>query len=160
MPWKLEDDSVLFGTGYGIGSVRIDIKMTNDKWEATQRWASNRFRPKFNYFVVRDGYAYGLDDGTLCCLDVNKGTIKWKSGRYGYGQLLLIKDDLVVISEDGDLLLIPAAPTKPEPSGSMKLLDSGFCWNHLAFARGRLLVRNASEAVCLDVREEPATDGN
>jgi outer membrane protein assembly factor BamB len=89
MPWLVGTDSVLFGTGYGVGSVRLDIKNNGGQWEATQRWASNRFRPKFNDFVVRDGFAFGLDDGTLCCLDVETGAVKWKSGRYGYGQLLL-----------------------------------------------------------------------
>jgi outer membrane protein assembly factor BamB len=155
MPWLLDGDSLLFGTGYGIGSVRIDVKMNaRNSWTATKRWASNRFRPKFNDFVVREGHAYGLDDGTLSCLDVETGKIKWKNGRYGYGQLLLVDDVLLVIGEDGDLMLTPATPDKPERLASFKVFDSGFCWNHLALVRGRLFARNANEAVCLDVGEE------
>ncbi len=155
MPWVLEDDSVLFGTGYGIGTVRLDIKQTDGKWEATRRWASNRFRPKFNDFVVREGFLFGLDDGTLTCLDVANGAIKWKSGRYGYGQVLLVGELLLIITEDGELLLLPATPTKPEPVALQKVFDSGFCWNHLALVRGRLFARNANEAACFDVAETP-----
>ena len=154
MPWLLDDHSLLFGTGYGVGTVRLDIKNEGGQWTATQTWLSNRFRPKFNDFVVREEYIYGLDDGTLTCLETRSGTIKWKSGRYGYGQLLLIDDVLLIISEDGDLLLVPATPTKPERLTSVKALDSGFCWNHPTLVRGRLLVRNAIEAVCFDVSDE------
>ena len=151
MPWKLDDESVLFGTGYGVGSVRIDVKKEGDRWEATKRWTTNRFRPKFNDFIIRDGYAYGLDDGTLCCLDLKNGSIKWKAGRYGYGQLLLFNDLLAVISEDGELMLIPATPGKPEVIASKQIFTSGFCWNHMAYSRGKLLLRNANEAACLDI---------
>ena len=88
------------------------------------------------------------------CLDVQKGDIKWVSGRYGYGQILLVDDVLLIISEDGKLLLVPAAPKKPEELASIQLFDSGFCWNHLTLVRGKLLARNANEAACLDVSEK------
>lgn len=155
MPWVLDDGSVFYGTGYGVGSVLLDVKRDEEKWTVDRRWASNRFRPKFNDFVVRDNYAYGLDDGTLTCLDLAKGTVKWKAGRYGYGQLILLDDLLILMAEDGDLKLIPATPSKPEESASIKIFDSGFCWNQLAFSRGHLLLRNANEAVYLDVRDNP-----
>ena len=152
MPWLLDDGSLLFGTGYGVGSVRLDISNGDGhEWTAKQRWQTNRFRPKFNDFFVRDGHAYGLDDGTLACLDVENGKVKWKSGRYGYGQLLLVDDIMLIITEDGELLLVPATPAKPEAIATFKVFDSGFCWNHPVLVRGKLLVRNAAEAVCLDV---------
>jgi outer membrane protein assembly factor BamB len=151
MPWLLADRSLLFGTGYGVGTVRLDITNDGGKWSAKQRWLSNRFRPKFNDFFVRDGHIYGLDDGILACLDVEDGKLKWRSGRYGYGQLLMIDDLLLVISEDGELLLIPATPKKPESIATFKAIDSGFCWNHPVLVRGKLLVRNSVEAVCFDV---------
>ena len=160
MPWRVDENSLLFGTGYGVGTVRLDLKQADGQWNATRRWASNRFRPKFNDFVVREQFAYGLDDGTLTCLDVESGAIKWKSGRYGYGQLLLIDDVLLIISEDGDLMLIPAQPKKPDVLASFKLFDSGFCWNHLAFRRGQLFARNANEAACVDLSAENASQSS
>ena len=154
MPWVLDENSLIFGTGYGIGSVCLELTNTGSDWSIKKRWSSNRFRPKFNDFVVLDGHAYGLDDGTLACLDVADGKIKWKAGRYGYGQLLLVDGILLVISEDGDLLLVPATPQKPETIATFKAFDSGFCWNHLTLVRGKLLARNAVEAACFDVSEE------
>ena len=154
MPWKLDDGSLLFGTGYGVGSVRLDIAGGDGReWTAKQRWQTNRFRPKFNDFFVLNDHAYGLDDGTLACLDIENGKVKWKSGRYGYGQMLLVDDVMLIITEDGDLLLVPATPSKPETIATFKVFDSGFCWNHPVLVRGKLLVRNAAEAVCLDVSD-------
>ncbi len=154
MPWLLDQNSLLFGTGYGVGSVRLDIKNEGTQWKVSSTWSSNRFRPKFNDFVVVEGHAYGLDDGTLACLDVASGKIKWKSGRYGYGQLLLIDDVLLILSEDGELVLVPATTTKSEPLASFKVFENSICWNHLAFVRGRLFVRNANEGACFDVGEQ------
>lgn len=154
MPWLLEDQSVLFGTGYGVGTGCFEIQDENGKWNIKRRWMSNRFRPKFNDFFVRDGHIYGLDDGILACMEVKTGTLQWRAGRYGYGQMLLVDDILLVITEDGDLVLVPATPSKPEPVATFKALDSGFCWNYPVLVRGKLLLRNAVEAVCFDVSKE------
>lgn len=151
MPWLLDDHSVLFGTGYGIGTACIEIQEEGGKWSINRRWMSARFRPKFNEFFVLDGHIYGLDDGILACMEAKTGTLKWRSGRYGYGQLLLVDDIILVISEDGDLVLVPATPSKPEPVATFKAIESGFCWNHPVLVRGKLLLRNAVEAVCFDV---------
>ena len=154
MPWRVDDRSLLFGTGYGIGTALLEIQEAGGKWEIKRPWMSNRFRPKFNDFFVRDGFIYGLDDGILACMEVSSGTLKWRAGRYGYGQLLLVDDILLVISEDGDLVLVPATPSKPEPVATFKVLESGFCWNHPVLVGGKLLLRNAVEAVCYDVSAE------
>ena len=152
-PIVLDNQSLVFGTGYGVGTVRLDVTKSDNQWSASKKWMTNRFRPKFNDFVLCDGFLYGLDDGTLCCVDLKNGALKWKSGRYGYGQVLLFDNQLLIISEDGELLLIPATSSKPEPIASKKILDSGFCWNHIAYSRGKVLIRNANEVVCLEIAE-------
>lgn len=156
MPWKLDGQSLLFGTGYGVGTARLEIKNAGNQgtWTVNQQWFSNRFRPKFNDFFVRDGHIYGLDDGILACMEVASGKLKWRSGRYGYGQVILVDDVMLIISEDGELLLVPAVPNKPEPIASFKAFDSGFCWNHPTLVRGKLLLRNAVEVACFDVQAE------
>ena len=151
-PLVIADNSLLFGCGYGIGTVRLDLARMGTKWTVTQRWHSNRFRPKFNDFVLHDGHVYGLDDGTLTCLDIESGKVKWKSGRYGYGQLLLVGEMLLILSETGQVVLVPASPSRPEVTASFQALgDENFTWNHPVLVRGKLLVRNAHEAACFDL---------
>ena len=153
LPVVLNGESLLFGIGYGEGTVRLKVTRTGEDWSVSPTWHSNRFRPKFNDFVVRDGYAYGLDDGTLTCLNVETGKIQWKSGRYGYGQVLLLDDVLLIVSEDGDIVQVPAQPTKPEELARFTALEKWITWNQPVLIRGKLLVRNAHEAACFDLEE-------
>ena len=151
LPLVLSDDSILFGTGYGIGSVRLDVSRSDAAWTVTQRWQTNRFRPKFNDFVVRGDHIYGLDDGRLTCVALETGKTVWQRGHYGYGQLLLVGDTLLILSEEGDLLQVPAEPTRPDDPISFRVLDGGITWNHPALVNGKLFVRNAYEAACFDL---------
>lgn len=152
-PVPLDDHSLLFGCGYGVGSARIELTAKPEgPWQVEQVWKTNRLKPKFNDLLLKDGFVYGLDDGILTCVDLATGKSKWKKGRYNYGQLLLVDDVILVLSEQGEVVLVPAAPTSPQELASFKALPDGTTWNHPVLCRGRLLVRNGREAACFDVR--------
>lgn len=151
-PIAVGEDSVVFGCGYGVGSARISLTVAADgPWQTELVWKTNRLKPKFNDVLLKDGHLYGLDDGILTCVEVETGKSKWKKGRYNYGQLLLIDDVILVLSEQGDVVLVPATPKAPEELASFKALPEGTTWNHPVLSRGRLLVRNGREAACYDV---------
>ena len=63
-------------------------KFTNDQPHQTEGEA---FRSAAN-LVQRDGFLYGLDDGIFACVDLADGSQRWKEGRYGHGQGLLVRD--------------------------------------------------------------------
>src|SRR5690606_22992157 len=109
-----------------------------------------RFRLKFNEGVYHDGHVYGMDEGILACIDFMTGEQKWKRGRYGFGQLVLVGDKLVVLAEDGRVALVSARPDEFEELASFEALSSK-CWNVPVVVRGLLLVRNAEEAACFDI---------
>jgi outer membrane protein assembly factor BamB len=102
---------------------------------------------------VYEGNIYGLDDGIGCCLDLETGNRRWKKGRYGHGEVLLIPDSgvLLVLSETGELILMRATPENPEELGRLQALN-GKTWNHPVIAHGRLFVRNGEEMACYDVK--------
>jgi hypothetical protein len=109
-------------------------------------------KPEFPDFVVHGGCAYGFDGATLCCLDLASGTRRWKQGRYGRGQVMLLQQQslLLVISEKGEAILLAADPERHRELGRFRALD-GKTWNHPVIAHGRLYVRNAEEMACYEL---------
>ncbi|HEX4072300.1 MAG TPA: PQQ-binding-like beta-propeller repeat protein [Planctomycetaceae bacterium] len=151
-PLIVDPTGVLLGTGMGTGTRRIELKAAKADIEFAERWTSLDMKPDFNDYVAYRGYLYGLDHNILCCVDLATGKRKWKNGRYGNGQILLLPDagQLLVLSEEGDLVLIRANPEKLDEVARQKVLD-GKTWNHPALAGNRLYVRNAEEAACYEL---------
>ena len=100
--------------------------------------------------AYRDGFVYGLDDGILVCLDPETGKRRWKRGRYGHGQLILVDDLLLITSEKGAVVLVEATPEKHNELARIEVFDHK-TWNPPALAAPYLLVRTDSEAVCLEI---------
>lgn len=142
---------VFISAGYGKGAALIQIDSADGKLHARQIWANTRMKNKFNSSVIRDGFVFGLDEGVLCCLDLATGERKWKGGRYGYGSLLLVRDHLIVMGEQGRLALVEAKPDGFQEVGSMPIFDER-TWNNFVLVGGRLLARNHKEMALYDLR--------
>jgi outer membrane protein assembly factor BamB len=118
-------------------------------WQATSQWADNRIlKTKFTSAVALGPHLYGLSDGILECVEALSGQRQWKQGRYGHGQLLLIGDQLLVLSESGQLHLVAADPTEFRPLAELNVL-TGITWNIPAFSDDLVVVRNSQQIVCL-----------
>ncbi len=144
-PVVVDTDRVLFSTGYGIGSKLFRIVADGEKQRAELLWETPRLKSKFANLAVHDGFVYGLDDGVLTCLDPADGSRRWKGGRYGHGNLLLVGDLLLVQSERGEMALVEATAEEHREVASFMAL-AGKAWNPFALAGDRLLVRNDAEA--------------
>ncbi len=132
----------------GVGIRRIGVAHGPGGWAVEERWTSNRLKPYFSDFVVHEGHAFGFDGRILACIDLEDGKRKWKGGRYGHGQLLLLADQdlLLVVSEKGELALVSATPDRFTELGRFPAIK-GRTWNHPVLVGDRLLVRNGQEMV-------------
>lgn len=147
-PLVLPGDRVAVTSGYGVGSKLLQIvKDTDGKLHPELLWTSRRMKPKFANIVHRGNFIYGLDDGILACIDIETGKRRWKGGRYGHGQLLLVEDFLLITTEKGSIVLVEANSSSFNELAVHPALK-GKTWNNPALAGQYLLVRNSREAAC------------
>ena len=145
-------DQVFLSTGYGKGATLIKVIQDDaGKFNVESLWTSNRMRNKFATSICVDNVAYGLDEGILSALDLDSGTKLWKRGRYGHGQCLMIGENLLVIAENGDLVVVKPSREGVKEEARLENALDGKTWNHAAFAAPYLLLRNENEAACFSL---------
>jgi outer membrane protein assembly factor BamB len=157
-PVLLGENRVLVSSGYGTGAAAIEISAEGGRFSVRELWRNTRLKNRFSSSVVHDGYVYGLDETILTCLDARTGEQKWKGGRYGHGQFVLAGGHLVLLSEDGDLVLVRATPERHTELRRFPVLD-GKTWNHPILDDGLLVVRNLAEMAAFDLRRANAARG-
>ncbi|MFO0819740.1 MAG: PQQ-binding-like beta-propeller repeat protein [Pirellulales bacterium] len=150
-PIVLPEDRLLLTKGYGVGAALFQLKPSGDKFELDEIWRRPRsLRTKFTSVAVHDGHAYGLSDGILECVELEKGASRWKHRGFEHGQVLLVGDLLLVLSETGELALVEATPASYRQIGSFQALE-GKTWNTLCLTGRLLLIRNGQEAGCWEL---------
>jgi outer membrane protein assembly factor BamB len=148
-PALAENGDILIVSANAMGGEairRLAIGHKPDGWSVEERWTSTGLKPFYNDLVVHKGHAYGFDGSILACIDLADGSRKWKGGRYGRGQLVLLPDQdlLLVVSEEGEVALVNATPDQFTEVARFKAIE-GKTWNHPAMVRNILLVRNGEE---------------
>ncbi len=138
------------------GLLCLQVRRVGDTWHLEELWTSNRLKPSFNDFAIHGDHIYGLDDGILCCVDLTTGQRKWKRGRYGFGQLLLLPEvnELLVLTERGEVVRVAIDPTAHREKGQFKAIE-GKTWNHPILVRDMLVVRNSEEMACFNLTKSP-----
>ena len=107
--------------------------------------------------VFYNGHIYGVrPDKQMVCLDLEGNTL-WASGsdnKYGIGPYIIADDVIYVVDDDSVLSLIEAKPDGFTQLAKAKVLEGHESWGPPALVAGRLLVRDLTTMVCLDVSAE------
>ena len=104
--------------------------------------------------IVRGDYLYSFSgeahrETDFRCIHLPSGDVKWKSSDPGFGSLIAAGNNLVVLSEKGELLVGDASPAGFHPTVRAQVIG-GLCWTPPALAEGRIYVRNAAgDLICL-----------
>jgi outer membrane protein assembly factor BamB len=153
-PLVTGEDTVLVSAGYGLGSALVRLAPEGEGGLSVEQvWKERNLRnlkSKFADMILRDEFVYALDDGVLASIEAGTGKRRWRGGRYGHGQLLLVGDLLLVQAETGELALVDPNPKSFVELGRIPALI-GKTWNTLAITGNRLLVRNHEEAACYEL---------
>jgi outer membrane protein assembly factor BamB len=162
-PIAVAENRVFCSTGYAIGCMLLELAPNGGKFTTTDLYGGRNanMKTKFTNVAIRDGKAYGLDDGILECLDIETGKKLWKEGRFGHGQILMVDDLLLVLAESGEMVMLEVNPKEMVELGRFQALE-GKTWNNPVLVGPYLLLRNDHEAACFKVeilaepKEEPA----
>jgi len=104
--------------------------------------------------IFKNGFLYGARaDGRFVCLGLD-GKVVWASGpgeTFGLGSFLLAGDLIFALNDSGKLRLIEASPARFNPLGEAQPLNGRESWAPMALAGDRLLVRDLTRLVCLEV---------
>lgn len=149
----LVDDSVLLSASYDTGAIllqlhpdRVDKIWSNDDSLSAQ----------FASAVHHKGFLYGfhgrLDGGRpeLRCVDAKSGKVLWNRPDIGHGANLLVGEELLVLTEAGEVLIGPASAKEFKPRSRFQAVGNG-ARAHPAFANGRLYARDKQSLACLDL---------
>jgi outer membrane protein assembly factor BamB len=150
-PLPLPGARLLVSAGWGQGAKLFRLRPEQDGQLVSELlWESIFLKPKFSNPVYHDGFIYGLDDGILVCLDPENGRRRWKRGRYGHGQVLLVGGVLLIQSERGEIVLVEASPEEHRELSRFRVMG-GKLWNTPALAGPYLLVRSDQEAALFEL---------
>jgi outer membrane protein assembly factor BamB len=150
-------DLVYCSAAYEVGAAAVRVTRKGTGFEATEVWR----KPKelLNHWstpVVKDGYLYGLyghaphKTGPLKCIEVATGKEMWSQAGFGPGGLILAGDRLIVLGDQGQLVLVEANTAAYNELSRMQAV-TGKCWSTPALSNGRLYVRSVKEGACLAV---------
>jgi outer membrane protein assembly factor BamB len=138
------DVLVISGTRKGTFGYRLEN--TGGKWTPKQIW-HNTDLPMYMSTPVADGpILFGFSNrrkGQLFCLDATTGTAKWTTeGRAGMNaSLLSAGPNLLVLTTDGDMLVLRRNPDKYEELRRYKVASSP-TWSHPALLSDAVVVRD------------------
>jgi outer membrane protein assembly factor BamB len=154
-PIVVGEDKVFLSMGYFTGALLFHVEKKGEEWKAVTEplWKNaGLMRTTFSNVVVHKGHVYGLDDGSLECIELETGVKKWRErdNLYRTGQVLGVDDVLIVQAEDGKVYLVAADPQQHRILGELDALHSK-TWNNPVLVGKFLLLRNAEEAVCYEV---------
>ena len=148
------DGNLFLSASYGVGAVCRKI----GKARADEIWDNNdTMSSQFSTSVPYDGYLYGVDGrqdmppGRLRCFDPKTGKVQWTKDNFPIANLIVADGKLVIVTDDGELVLASASPKAYRELGRTRLSRS--TTRALpALSNGLLYVRDAMHVKCVDLR--------
>ena len=151
---------VIFGdnvtvNSHTFGLACYQISKDTGGLKVTEHWANRDLKINLATPVLADGalYCQGADRDYVC-VDAKTGALRWTQAGFGlgkkdYASTIAVGQNLLVLTEDGTLLLLAANTEKYTELGRVQVC--GNTWSYPAYAAERLYVRDGRSLQCLDL---------
>jgi len=143
MPVFIAPNKFFVSSVSNTGSFIVEVNDNEPKELSTSTTMQNNWSSS----CYRDGYLYGFSKTKLQCVSVETGEMKWGKRSFGKGSLIIVGDKLVVMSDQGKIIIVEATPDEYHEIGSFQALE-GKSWTAPSYANGMLFVRNLSKMSC------------
>ncbi len=164
IPPVVAGDMVYCSAGYGVGGGAFKISKAGAAFKADQLWQTPGDKEVANHWstpVYKDGHLYGMfqfkeyGSGPLKCVELATGKVKWSQPGFGPGNVILLGDQILALSDAGDIVVAEATTAGYKELSRAKAVG-GKCWSTPVVSNGRVYVRSTKEAACLDVSAKSA----
>jgi hypothetical protein len=166
MPWRSRSSAsvnaatplvvgnqVFVSASYGTGATLLEVTGSQFKkiWSNDDSMSNH-----YSTCVNRDGYLYGFhgrqEEGqALRCVEWRTGKVMWSMENYGAGTVTLAADRLLVLRENGELVLAPADPKGFHPAQHAVIFNK-VVRAYPALADGRLYARDEKTLMCVKLK--------
>ena len=153
----VHQDTIFISTGYQVGCGLF--RWNGDSLD--EIYTNRKMRNHFNNSILYEGYLYGFDGNSnlgrvvhLTCMNHATGEVAWKHRGLGCGSLMIADGKLVILSDDGRLVIANASPEKYESLAETPILE-GRCWTVPVLLDGHVFARSAKGTlVCVELPRE------
>lgn len=154
-PVVIGDGRVFLCGGYNAGAMMLKVKEQGGKFTTAKLFSlkASAFGSGQQTPILYKGYIYGvIPNGQLACIDLN-GKTMWNSGstKFGLGPYMIAGGMIYVMNDSGLLTLASASPAGYKQLAQAKILNGVESWGPFALAGGRLIARDMTKMVCLNV---------
>jgi outer membrane protein assembly factor BamB len=155
-PVALPGGRIFLSGGYNAGSMMLQLKKNGSQItaETAFKLGSEVFGATQHTPIFYEDHLFGVrPDGKFTCLDP-AGKPVWVSGSgpgFGLGPFMIADGLIVALNDSGLLRLIEASPEKYTLLGQAQILKGRESWGPLALAGNRLIARDLTHMVCVDV---------
>lgn len=139
---------LFISSGYGKGSALIRL---TDDGKVEEAWKNKVMKNHYST-SVRDGkFVYGFSDDRLTCMEWESGKRLWTVRDVGKGSLVLVDNHLVMINENGNVVLAKVSTEDYQEQGRWQALNDSVVRTPPTFVDGRLYVRHEKRIVAYDL---------
>lgn len=150
-PILLPPNRLFVSSGYQNGAVMLQIEAdTTDSMAVEEVWNSRSMKNHFSSSVRFGDYLYGFDNATFKSISIQDGQTLWRQRGFGKGSLIVADGKLIVLTDDGVLVLVQPNPDGYQELGRSQILQ-GDSWTPPSLAGQWLYVRDHQDIVCLDL---------
>src|SRR5439155_19668548 len=154
----LINDTVFLSASYGTGAVLLQLTESAPR----KLWASDdALSNHYATSVYHEGFLYGIHGRTdpgfeppasLRCVEMKTGKVMWEQASFGAATLILAGNQLLLLTERGELIRAPASSSAFKLSSRAQILPNQVR-AHPALADGLFYARSKDRLVCVSLKK-------